>query len=114
MFYNTMSALAQVFTRSNDDMDKIAELEKKKDYDSILVILKDQISFLDGYITGEKEQYVKDVIYSMLRDRRILVRVFNTAKKLELLETATDNRIANLVHKITQIEKELQIRKEGI
>ena len=43
----------------------------------------------------------------------ILTRVFNIAKKVDSLETTTDDRIANLVHKITQIEKDLQIRKEN-
>jgi len=108
-----MNPLEQVYTRSNVDMNKITELEKKKDYSAILVILKDQISFLEGYVTGEKEIGVKDVLYSLLRDRRILVRLFNIAQKVDSLETATDDRIANLVHKITQIEKEVQIREEG-
>jgi len=108
-----MSALEQVFIRINADMDKIEELEKKKDYDGALAILKDQISFLEGYYTGEKNQNVSDVLSSLLRDRRILIRVYNIAKKVDLLETTTDDRIANLVHKITQIEKDLQIRKEN-
>jgi len=108
-----MSQLNQVFTRINVDMEKITELEIKKDYDGAVVILKDQISFLEGYVTGEKNQNVADVLYSLLRDRRILIRVFNIAKKVDSLETTTDDRIANLVHKITQIEKDLQIRKEN-
>lgn len=108
-----MGTLQQVYTKINEEMEKIDELEKKRDYDSALVILKDQISFLTGYVTGEKDQNVVAVLYSLLRDRRLLIRVFNTAKKVDVLEKTTDERIANLVHKITQIEKDLQIKKEG-
>lgn len=108
-----MSAMDQVHNKIKADMDKIEELEKKKDYDSAITVLKDQITFLEGYLTGEKNQALADVLYAILRDRRVLMRVFKTAKQLEALEKSTDDRIANLVHKVSQIEKEFQIKKEG-
>jgi len=108
-----MTAINQIYTKVNADMDKIEELEKKRDYDSALTIIKDQITFLEGYLTGEKDQQTAEALYSMLRDRRILIRVFKTAKQVDALEKSTDDRIANLVHKMSQIEKEFQIKKEG-
>jgi len=109
-----MSALDRIITRINADMVKIDELEEKKDYDSALIYLKDQITFLEGYQVGERNQQVRDTLDSILRDRRILIRLFKTAKQVDALEKSTDDRIANLVHKMSQIEKEFQIKKEGI
>jgi len=108
-----MSAIQKIYTKVNADMDKISELEKKGDYDSALTVIKDQITFLEGYLTGEKNQEVIETLVSILRDRRILIRVFKVAKQVNALEKSTDDRIANLVYKMTQIEKEFQIKKEG-
>jgi len=108
-----MSALGQIYAKINADMEKIEELEKKKDYDSVLTILKDQITFLEGYLTGEKNQQVNETLNSILRDRRILIRVFKIVRQVAALEKSTDDRIANLVHNMSKIEKEFQIKKEG-
>jgi len=108
-----MSAIDQIYTKVNADMDKIEEFEKKRDYDSALTVIKDQITFLEGYLTGEKDKQTREALTSMLRDRRILIRVFKVAKQVDALEKSTDDRIANLVYKMSQIEKEFQIKKEG-
>ena len=108
-----MTETGQIYIKIKGDMEKIEELEKTKDYDSISAIIKDQITFLEGYLTGEKDQHTADVLYSILRDRRVLIRVFKIAKQLDSLEKSTDDRIANLVHKMSQIDKEFQIKKEG-
>jgi len=104
---------SSVWVKINKEMDKIEELEEKKDYDSAIVLLKDQINFLDGYFRGEKNQSEIDAIESVMRDRRILIRVFKNAHKIELLQKAMDDRIENVLNKISQIEKEINIKNEG-
>ena len=108
-----MGVIQQIFKKIEADMDKIEEFEKKKDYDSAITVLQDQITFLEGYLTGEKDLQISDYLDSLLRDRRILIRVFKVAKKLDALEKATDDRIGNLLYKISKIEKELDVKKEG-
>lgn len=109
-----MSSVNQIYTRINDDMTKVEELEKKGQYVSALTILKDQITFLDGYLTGENNQEIITILYSILRDRKILIRVLETTQRVDALDKATDERIANLVHKISRIESEFQLKKEGV
>jgi len=109
-----MSSVNQIYIRIQEDMEKVEAFEKEKDYDSALTILKDQITFLEGYLTGEVNQETVNNLHSILRDRKILIRVLRITKQVDKLEKATDDRIANLVYKISQIEKELQIKKDGM
>jgi len=108
-----MTAIDQVYKKIGEDMEKIEESETKKDYDSALTILKDQITFVDGYLTEEKNATEANILYGILRDRKLLVRTLKIAKQLDALEKSTDDRIVNLVHQVTKIEREMQIKKEG-
>jgi len=108
-----MSSIGDVRSKLNTEIEKIGELVKSKKYDSAISALKDQIGFLNGYLAGEKDSRIIDEIYSVLRDRKLLVIVYEITKRLDLLENSVDERIANLVHKVSQIEKEFQFKKEG-
>ena len=108
-----MSRSNTVFDRINADMNKVREFEEKKEFDSAISIIKNQISFIEGYLVGEKDQGMIDMLYSLLRDRHNLLRIFNSTKQLNLLEKSTDDRLSNLVHKISKIEKDLDMKKDG-
>jgi len=79
-----MDSISQIYTKINEDMDKIEKFEENQDYDSALSIIKDQITFLQGYLTGEVEPVIVQILHSILRDRRILTRVLKTAKQVML------------------------------